>query len=584
MRLFWLSLLASACAASGGRGHVADTPESVADALWEDLMRAQPMLATFLGDRRYDGELPDISESGQAHFREVLKRYRARVQALPEATGQSQVTAQVLAVFIDDALRLEGCERETWDVDQLAGHQVVLNEVGSYQIIDSPQAAAAYVSRIAQIDALFDQHLDNLKRGLLRGRTAPRVVVERVIAQLGSILATPPKDSPLLAVLPRVTGLSEREKERLRADLLAIVEQGVRPALTRYQVFLRDTYLGRARTAVGVSANVDGALCYAALIKSQTGETLSPEAIHQIGLTELERLHGEMDAIAQRTGHRDFRAYAAALKRSPEQYLATGEALVAHNLALVRRAEAALPRAFGKLPPWSVGVKPIEAFRAPDAPAAYYYSAADDGSRPAYFYLNTYKPETRPLYNMEALAFHEAVPGHHLQISIAQSLHNLPLLRRHSDFTAFVEGWGLYAERVADELGLYSSDAARFGMLNYQAWRAARLVVDTGMHALGWSREQALAFFADNLLLSELEAHNEIDRYIIWPGQALAYMLGRMRIEALRRQAETALGGRFDLRAFHDRLLENGAVPMAVLEALMSSVDSAGGERIRTAP
>ncbi|MBI3178536.1 MAG: DUF885 domain-containing protein, partial [Deltaproteobacteria bacterium] len=523
MRAALACLVLCSCATPRGQSRASDTPEQVADALWEEFLRAQPIRATFLGDRRYDGELPDISEAAQAAFREMLERYRRRVRALPALSGQSRVTAQVLAVLIDDTLEVERCQRETWDVDQLAGYQVSLNELGSFQLVDSPQAAAAYVSRMAQIDALFDQHLDNLKRGLAQGRTAPRVVVERVIAQLAGLLAAPARESPLLAVMPRVTGLTDADKERLAADIVAVVEHGVRPAMARYHAFLRDTYLGQARTAVGVAANPEGALCYEALIKSHTGEIQSPDQIHQIGLDELGRLHAQMNAIAKRAGHTDFRAYAAALKASPEQYLPSSDALIEHNLRLVRRAEAELPRAFGRLAPWSVGVKAIEAFRAADAPAAYYYSAADDGSRPAYYYLNTHNPQTRPLYNMEALAYHEAVPGHHLQIAIAQSLGDLPALRRHSDFTAFVEGWGLYAELVADELGLYSSEATRFGMLNFQAWRAARLVVDTGMHALGWSREQALQFFRDNLLLPEGEAANEIDRYIIWPGQALAY-------------------------------------------------------------
>ena len=554
---------------------VADNPDGIdriADDLWQATLRRFPRDASFMGDRRYDDALVDMSPGAVAAWQDTLATTLARVNSLDAAalTGERRVTAAVLRTSLEARLaRHRACLGETWDIDQLAGYQVSLPELGRMQRVDSAAAAAAYVERLSKVDFLLRQHVDNLKAGVAAGRTAPKIVVERVIGQLKGMLAVPVADSPYLNAVTAATGLDDAAKEKLRADVTVVVERGVRAGLRDYLDYLEKEYLPVARAVVGVSANAGGAECYAALVRYYTGSTQTPQQIHDIGMAELERLHGEMDRLAKKNGAADWRAYFKALDADPAQHVQTRQALLDRAQQLIDRATAALPRAFGMLPPIPIGVMPIESFREAEAPAAYYYEAADDGSRPAYFYVNTYQPETRPLYNMEALAFHEAVPGHHLQISIAQALKDLPDIRRHGNHTAYVEGWALYAETVADELGLYSSDAARVGMFNYQAWRAARLVVDTGMHALGWDRERAVSFMTDNLALPKEELENEIDRYIIWPGQALAYMLGRMEIRALRQEATAALGDRFDVHAFHDAVLRHGAVPMAVLRDLV---------------
>ncbi|MEZ4273254.1 MAG: DUF885 domain-containing protein [Myxococcota bacterium] len=355
-----------------------------------------------------------------------------------------------------------------------------------------------------------------------------------------------------------------------------LIQGSIRPALKNYLEFLTVTYLPKARSEVGVSNNPAGAACYQAQIRYHTDVNKTADEIHRIGIEELARLRSQMLTLAESEGYGSIGDYFAALKEDKSQYVQNRQQLVDHNRALVDKATDALPQAFGILPKAPIEVTPIESFREKDAPAAYYYSAADDGTRPAQYFINTYKPETRPLYNMEALAYHEAVPGHHLQIAIAQAL-RMPDIRRHTHFTSYVEGWALYAELVADELGLYSSAATKLGMLNYQAWRAARLVVDTGMHALGWTRQQAIDFMKDKLVLPESEIVNEIDRYIIWPGQALAYMMGRMEIQALRRTVEAKQGSTFDRRKFHDVVLENGAVPLGVLRELVSDAFELNG-------
>ncbi len=569
--IFALTACAGPRAAGDGAAPQSDV-QAVATAYWEAILRRDPTEATFIGDRRHDAVLPDRSESAELAWHNEVGELRQRLLALPlgEASPEDQLTARVMAVQLESTMRGFVCRRELWNVDQLSGYHLSLTELSSYQGLGDAQAAADYVSRIAHLPSLFDQHIDNLERGLGLGYSAPRHVVTRVLEQLDGLIKTPDAASPFVLAADRAA-LGEPERARLRQDLVALVRTAVRPAWQRYREFLSATYLPKAREVVGVGHNRDGAACYAALVSMYTGAASTAQEIHAAGKKELERLRAEMEGIAKAQGHATLAAYTTALRSAAPQYLGSREALLAHNQKLVERATAALPRAFGKLPPWGVGVKAIETFRENEAPAAYYYSAADDGSRPAYYYVNTAKPETRPLFNMEALAFHEAVPGHHLQIAIAQGLEGLPKIRRHSGFTAFVEGWALYAELLADELGLYSSPDARLGMLNYPAWRATRLVVDTGLHALGWSRQQAIDFMKANLVLPDDEIVNEVDRYITWPGQALAYMLGRMEIQRLRKLAEQRLGPRFDLKAFHDRLLGNGPLPLEILAEVMTA-------------
>ncbi len=599
-----LILLAAACGGSSADKGAAPAPKGPSDSvlalakdMWEVGLREWPTDATFIGDRRYDAELPDLSEAAYASRREQRQGFTRRLDALDVGTSaQDRITADVIRFQLASEAEREVCAREQWDVDPLAGWQASLTEIGTYQIIDSPRAAADYVTRISRLPQLFEQHTDNLRRGLEAGRTAPKSVVQRVLEQLDGMVAMAKESSPFLGAVDKAKGLPADEPARLRAEVIALHAVAVQPAWTRYRDFLRKEYLPKARDTVGVSANPDGAACYAALARAFTSTDKQPAEIHQLGLAEMARLHGLMDEVARAQGFATRQAYAAALKADKAQYLGDRDALLAHNEKIVARAWAALPKAFGRLPKGPPLMKAIETFRENESPAAYYYSASDDGSRPAYYYLNTGKPETRPLYNMEALAFHEGVPGHHLQIALAQELRDLPDLRRHNQTTAFVEGWGLYAELLADELGLYTSPATRFGMLNYQAWRAGRLVVDTGMHALGWSRDQALAYMKENVpSLPEHEVKNEIDRYITWPGQALAYMVGRMELQRLRADAEKRLGSRFSMKDFHDRLLENGALPLAVLGRILdawvsgiagapASVDTSRAAPLGTAP
>lgn len=562
----------------------AEAVEAIAAAYWDEQMRHSPTWRTYLGERGpHDAELGDPSPAERQRHYTVLAGLEAGLARLDLSTldARERVVADALRAALRSDLDATVCEPWRWQVDQLAGPQVWFAELPGYHVVDDEARARGLVSRYRQVGPYFEQVVVGLREGLRAGYVAPRINVERVIAQLSAQLEVPVTESPYVATVRKrqVEGAAPPYPDFF-AELGAAVEASVYPGLRAYLAFLKDELLPKARDAVGMSAMPHGEACYAAMIRSHTGLERSAEEIHRIGLDEVARINAEMDALAVKLGHPDGAAALEALAKRPDQRLDSAEALLAYNRELLARAQAALPQAFGRLPRTPVALRAIEPFRERDAPAAYYYSAPNDGSRPAYYYLNTWQPATRLLYKMPALAFHEAVPGHHLQIALAAENAELPEFLRNSGQTAFVEGWALYAERLADELGLYRDDVERLGALTYEIWRAARLVVDTGLHARGWTREASIAYLAKQTGHDHGEVVNEIDRYIIWPGQALAYKLGQIEISALRAELEQKLGPRFDRKAFHDHLLTFGALPLPVVrrhvEAAMGV--AAGGE------
>jgi uncharacterized protein (DUF885 family) len=537
---------------------------------WEGVLRRNPVLATFLGDYRYNDRLPDVGPEGRAteesDLRDVLRRLDA-LRGAPFAV-EDRITRDMLRLAVQaglDALRLR---LDEMSVDQMEGPQVWLLELLNWHPTDTPEHVEQLIARYRAFDRYMDQYLDALRDGVRDRRTAPTIAVERVLAQLRGLVGTPTEDSPLTAPAPN-------QPDRIASDLRRAVEDVVYPAFRRMLDFLEDYLRRHARTDPGVWAVADGDEIYGLLARQHTTTDLGADELHQMGREDLEQIHREMLAIMHQRAGSDssIRLFTEALTRDPHNLAASREELVRIAEQLLASAQAALPRAFGRLPGLPIVVKPIEEFRERDAPAAYYFQGAADGSRPGIFYINTFEPASRPKHTLPALAFHEGVPGHHLQVALAQETRHLPAFRRLSAGwlgNAFVEGWALYTERLADELGLYADDLARFGMLGYQAWRACRLVVDTGLHHLRWSREQAVEFFFDNVGLTERETVNEVDRYIVWPGQALAYKVGQREIEAARRDREAALGAGFDLRAFHDELLRHGPLPLSTLRTLLA--------------
>jgi uncharacterized protein (DUF885 family) len=347
-----------------------------------------------------------------------------------------------------------------------------------------------------------------------------------------------------------------------------VIEKAVVPAYRGLQRFMEEEYLPGARPTIAAADLPDGARFYEHRVRMNVSLPVTPSAVHEIGLQEVSRIRGEMEAVRRTVGFDgDHAAFGAFLRRDPRFCVETPAQLLKEVAFILKRMDGELPRLFRTLPRLPYGIKPVPDYLAPQTTTAYYWEGAGDGSRAGCYFVNTFDLPSRPLYELEALSLHEAVPGHHLQIALQQELADLPEFRRFEGFTAFVEGWGLYAERLGLEVGFYTDPYSDYGRLTYEMWRACRLVVDTGMHAFGWTRERAVAFMLENTALTELNVRNEVDRYITWPGQALAYKMGELKIRELRRKAEERLGGRFDLRSFHDAVLLDGAIPLDVLEA-----------------
>lgn len=566
--------------ATGSNNDRARNMTEVCDAYWEMQLERNPVWATELGDNRYNHLLPDYSPETRARYTAMTREIVAKFQAIPEEalTGQDRVSHEVMSQLLKTDIDGEPFMDENWTINPLHGPWSTLTELAERQPLDSAAGAADLKARFLAAPQMMNQIITNLRQGLKDNTIGPRIGPERVSAQVRRMIQVNPETSSFMPKREHAQGLSDAEFNTLLTDLADIVRDQIYPSLGRFADFLEFDYLPHARTEPGLCHMKGGSAFYEFLVELFTSRQDTAEHIHQVGLQELTRIHAEMLEIAQTTaGISNIREFVTWLRARPDQYLPDRNSLLEFNRAAVSRAEAALPQMFGKLPSTRCLVRPIEEFREADSPSGYYSHAPEDGSRPAYYYVNTYRPEHRPIYNMEALAFHEAVPGHHLQIALAQELKDLHPVRRHIGQTAYVEGWALYTERLCDEFGLYSSPFMRFGMLNYQAWRAARLVVDTGLHAMGWSREKALEVMLENTAHAANEAAIEIDRYICMPGQALSYMTGRMAIDALRRESKQRLGAQFDLKTFHAQILQNGALPLASLERVIQQWLSESG-------
>ena len=546
----------------------------LAEEFWLQHLAADPIEATLLGYPRYGALMPDESAAGRETHRLRLRALRARLDAETPAASlrpADRLTRDLLAGELDRALAIADCRLEEWAVDPREGPQVAYLDLAGLQGVNTPEDRAALLTRWRAMSRAIDQRIENLRRGLAAGKTAARSEVERVARQLDELLATPDPAWPLVAPAQRANIADPAERQRFHDELVRAVSDGIRPAFTRYRALVRDGILPRARgdADVGIGHLPGGAACYTALAMVHTSLALEPGAVHATGLRELARIRAEMEALGPAAvGAATFPEIQRKLRDpAPARFFRTREDVEASARDTLARATAAMPRFLKRIPRTPCVVKRIEAHEEKDSPIAYYRQPAIDGSRPGTYEVNTYDPTSRPRFEAEALAFHEAIPGHHVQIALAQELGDVPEFRKHLGVTAFVEGWGLYAERLADELGLYSGPLTQLGRLSLESWRAARLVVDTGIHALGWSRAQAVAFLHDNTLIAQNNIETEVDRYIGWPGQALAYKVGELEILRLREDAQRRLGAAFDLRGFHDRVLGSGAVSLPVLDA-----------------
>jgi uncharacterized protein (DUF885 family) len=565
----------TAPAAGGGDATVA----ALAAEYWERRMEADPIEATEIGDRRFDDRMPDLTPA--AHEREMarLRELRTRVAAVDthKLARADQVTLGLLLGEIDADLARGDCHLDEWSVDPRDGPQVAFLQLAELQAVTTPADAHAMAARWRRMGPTIDEEIANLRRGLAAGKVATRDAVTHVIAQVDQLLARPDAEWPLRAPAsaPHTgPGWTDEERRSFTTALDAAIAQSIRPAFQRFRQVLANEIQPRARDDehVGLLNVPGGAACYPRLIQVHTSLSLGADEIHQLGLAEIERLHGEVSRLGDQIFHtKDFAKIRRRLQNDPSLFFKTREEVEAKAVAALARSTAAMPQFLGKLPRTPCIVKRMAPYEEADSPIAYYRPPAIDGTRPGAYYVNTSEPATRPRYEAETLAFHESIPGHHVQIAIAQELSGLPEFRKHVGVTAFVEGWGFYAEHIADELGLYSGPVDRLGMLSFALWRAGRLVVDTGMHAYGWSRQKAIDYLEANTIIAHNNVVTEVDRYIGWPAQALAYKIGQREILALRAEAERRLGARFDRRAFHDVVLGSGAVSLPVLRAQIAS-------------
>lgn len=538
---------------------------------WQRRLKDNPTLATYLGEPRYNDRWenldPKAIEARQAEDRIALDKLGALSRA--SLSAEDQLNYDLFQRDLEDRIEGQSFRPELMPLSQLDGVQL-----GAQLLEFTPFATVKdyenWLARLQGFDTLVDQTIALMRRGIVEKRLRPRIVMQRVLPQIAPQIVTRAEDSPFYAPFKNYPE-SVAADVRTQLDLAgqAAILEVVVPAFQRLYTFVDKEYIPACpENEMGLSAQPRGAEYYAWLVRHHTTTRLSVDEIHDRGLREVERLRGEIDTLMRGAGHKGGVArFKEKLSWNPRYQYDDAGLLLDGYRAIAKRIDPELPRLFGKLPRTPYGVRALPELVAPSAPAGYYYPPSADGLRAGYFYVNTWQPGTRSGWEMEALTAHEAVPGHHLQVAIANELEGLPAFRRHGlELSAFVEGWGLYAESLGGELGLYQDVGSRFGKLSFEMWRAARLVVDTGLHAKGWTRKKAREYLAAQVPKSEAEIAVEVDRYIAMPGQALAYKIGAMKISELRARAQSKLGERFDVRAFHDAVLGSGPLPLDQLE------------------
>jgi uncharacterized protein (DUF885 family) len=537
---------------------------------WEAWMRWDPLFATSCGDHRFNNLLPAASEEHYVSWRTQLAGFRRRLQEIDQHTLSSadRLNFQIFARMLDFEIAGLDFHGYRLPVSKAGGFHVYLPDLYLFTPFDSVRDFENYLVRLEALPRYFDESIDLLRFGLRTGYIQPRVTLEGVDESLRAQIVMDGANSIFYKPFEGFPNLvSGADRQRLAAAAQAAIRGSVVPAYQSLLKFLETEYVPGSRTGIAASELPDGRAFYQDRIRYFTTLDLSPEEINAIGLNEVKRIRSEMDSVIQKTGFEGkFRQFIDFLRSDPRFYVTSPQALLEKSALVLKRMDGELPRLFKTLPRLPYGIREIPAFSAPGQTAAYYQPGTGDGSVAGNYYVNTYDLASRPLYEIEALSLHEAVPGHHLQIALQQELADLPNFRRFAGFTSFVEGWALYSERLGMEVGFYQDPYSDFGRLSYEMWRACRLVVDTGMHALGWTRQQAIDFMAEYTSSTLLNITNEVDRYIAWPGQALAYKLGELKIRELRALAEKELGADFNLRDFHDQVLLGGAVPLDVLE------------------
>ena len=534
---------------------------------WEYNMRTDPVYASILGDKRYNDKVYDLSQEAIDADLEQQRRFLARFEAI-DTTGfpDQEVLNQKLMVR-DLRISLEGARFKPWEmpVDQQNGIHINLPQLVNVLPFDTVKDYEDYITRLKLFPRLFDQTMIQMRKGMAEGLMPPRMLLEKVVTQSNAIGTTAPEQSPYLAPFNKFPdSISEPDRKRLREAAIAAIRDSINPAYAKFTGFVRDEYAPKGRIEPGVWSLPNGAERYAFRVKESTTTNLTPEEIHQIGLVQVKEIESRMLEVANGLGFKDMKSFGAAIKADPKLHPKSRQEILDLYTKYIDTMYTKLPDLFGQLPKGHLDVMPIEEFREKEA-STHYLQGTPDGSRKAHVMVNTGDFQNRTTLEVETTAYHEGVPGHHLQIALAQELPELPKFRQQEYYTAYSEGWALYSERLGREVGFFQDPYSYFGHLEDDMLRAIRLVVDTGFHYKHWSRQQVVDFFHDHSLIDEPDVQEETDRYMAWPAQALGYKIGQLEILKLRAYAKDQLGDRFNIRSFHDEVLTGGALPMDVL-------------------
>jgi uncharacterized protein (DUF885 family) len=569
-RVFVPVLLAVAATAGAAEPAAKGELDRLLHDSWEFTLVEDPLFATHVGDARYNDRLPRETLADHERRLAAERKFLARLEAIDRAplSRAERLNYDIFRRQKRDAISEYEFRSHLMPITNRSGFHVSFPELCERVPLATVVDYDNYVARLRAFDTYVADHLELMRAGIKQGFTLPGVVLVDVDKVLQAQIVDDPARSLLYKPFREFPdSVSDADRERLSAEAKAAIAEHVVPGYRALLEFMTGEYLPACREQIGASALPNGREFYRYRVRHHTTLDIDPQAVHDTGLAEVRRIKGEMHEVIKRSGFQGaFPAFVEFLRTDPKFYATSPEQLMKETALVLKRIDGELPKLFGKLPRTPYGIRAIPDFIAPRTTTAYYQPPRGDGRLAGFYYVNTYNLKSRPLYEIEALSLHEAVPGHHIQIALQQELEGLPPLRRFAHATAFVEGWGLYAERLGLEVGFYQDPYSDFGRLSYEMWRACRLVVDTGMHYLGWTRNQAIQFMADNTALTLHNIEAEVDRYISWPGQATAYKMGELKIRALRKLAEEKLGPKFDVRQFHDAVLADGAVPLDVLE------------------
>ena len=570
-----LTVLASTTPAGPADSAARTQLRALLDEAWEFELREDPIFATSVGDHRYDDRLPSVRGADQARRAEARRKLLERLKAIdPAGLDETDRDSRALQrVKLEDSIREFELHHYRFPINADSGFHMELAQLARQMPFDTTQDYENYIARLRAFPEYVRGNVELLREGLQAGWTLPKAALAGYEKTIEAHVVSDPRRSPFYVPLGSFpVGVPEGDRARLTAAGEKAIRDDVVPAYRAFLEFMTRDYMPRARATVGAGDLPGGREYYAYLVRHFTTLDRTPEAIHALGLEEVRRIRAEMEEVIRKTGFTGgFADFLKFLRTDPRFYAKTPEELLKQASWIAKRIDGKLPSLFGRLPRQPYGVEPVPAEIAPKYTGGRYVGAPPGGKKAGTYWVNTYALESRPLYVLESLTLHEAVPGHHLQGALSSELTDLPPFRRFLYVDAFGEGWGLYSERLGLEMGLYTDPYSNFGRLTYEMWRACRLVVDTGLHAKGWTRQQAIDYLASNTALSLHECTTETDRYISWPGQALAYKMGELKLRELRRRAEDALGARFDVREFHDRILSGGTVTLPILEARVDS-------------